>query len=44
MNSEVDLKRASLYETDYQLWLDKTVAQMKTDCPDYLNHCFYLSR
>lgn len=30
MNSETDVKRASLYETDYQLWLNKTLAQLQS--------------
>lgn len=30
MNSEVEMKLASLYETDYQLWLDETVAQLQS--------------
>jgi Domain of unknown function DUF29 len=29
MQSEVKVKRPSLYDTDYQLWLDQTVAQLK---------------
>ncbi|MCU0566790.1 MAG: DUF29 domain-containing protein [Oculatellaceae cyanobacterium Prado106] len=29
MTSEVNLKVTSLYDTDYQLWLDQTVAQLK---------------
>lgn len=29
MQSEVKAKRPSLYDTDYQLWLDQTVAQLK---------------
>lgn len=30
MNSEIGLKSASLYESDYQLWLDATVAQLRS--------------
>jgi hypothetical protein len=30
MTSEVNLKLASLYDTDYQLWLEQTVAQLRT--------------
>ncbi|MBD2325702.1 DUF29 domain-containing protein [Alkalinema sp. FACHB-956] len=29
MQSEVKVKQPSLYDTDYQLWLDQTVAQLK---------------
>lgn len=29
MTSEVDVKLASLYDTDYQLWLRQTVAQLQ---------------
>jgi hypothetical protein len=29
MQSEAKVKRPSLYDTDYQLWLDQTVAQLK---------------
>lgn len=29
MNTELKLKLASLYETDYQLWLDETVGQLR---------------
>ena len=29
MNSEVEVKLASLYDTDYQLWLMQTVAQLQ---------------
>ncbi|WP_416674371.1 DUF29 domain-containing protein [Egbenema bharatensis] len=29
MQSEVNLKSASLYDTDYQLWLEQTVAQLR---------------
>jgi hypothetical protein len=29
MNSELKTKLASLYDTDYQLWLDETLAQLK---------------
>jgi hypothetical protein len=29
MNSEVKMKLASLYDIDYQLWLDETVAQLQ---------------
>lgn len=29
MNSEVKMQLALLYETDYQLWLDKTIAQLQ---------------
>jgi hypothetical protein len=29
MQSEVKVKRLSLYDTDYQLWLEQTVAQLK---------------
>jgi hypothetical protein len=29
MNSEIEMKLASLYETDYQLWLDRTLAQLR---------------
>jgi len=30
MNSELKMKLSSLYETDYQLWLDQTVAQLQS--------------
>jgi hypothetical protein len=30
MNSEMTAKLASLYETDYQLWLSETVAKLRT--------------
>jgi hypothetical protein len=30
MQSEVNLKSASLYETDYQLWLAQTVTQLRS--------------
>jgi hypothetical protein len=30
MNSEMNVKLASLYETDYQLWLEYTVAQLRS--------------
>ncbi len=30
MNSELKMKLLSLYETDYQLWLDQTVAQLQS--------------
>lgn len=29
MNSEIKMKLASLYDTDYQRWLDQTVAQLQ---------------
>ena len=29
MQSEVNMQSVSLYDTDYQLWLDRTVAQLK---------------
>jgi hypothetical protein len=29
MKSEVTVKSASLYDTDYQLWLDQTVARLQ---------------
>ena len=29
MQSEINVKSASLYDTDYQLWLEQTVAQLK---------------
>ncbi|OUC12980.1 MAG: hypothetical protein B0A82_19750 [Alkalinema sp. CACIAM 70d] len=29
MQSEVKVKQPSLYDTDYQLWLDQTVSQLK---------------
>lgn len=30
MNSEVNVKSTSLYETDYQLWLEQTLAQLRS--------------
>jgi hypothetical protein len=30
MNSEVNVKPTSLYEADYQLWLEQTVAQLRS--------------
>jgi Domain of unknown function DUF29 len=30
MTSEIKAKRVSLYDTDYQIWLDQTVAQLRS--------------
>jgi Domain of unknown function DUF29 len=30
MSSEIKAKQVSLYETDYQIWLDQTVAQLRS--------------
>ncbi len=31
MEPHIKAKPASLYDTDYQLWLDQTIAQLKLD-------------
>jgi hypothetical protein len=31
MNSEVKMKLASLYDTDYQIWLEQTLAQLRAN-------------
>lgn len=30
MTAEISLKQASLYDTDYQLWLEQTVADLRS--------------
>lgn len=37
MNAEVKIKRASLYDTDYQIWLEQTLAQLRANNFDNLD-------